>query len=66
MDEVWNQKDSSYSWPACQTEQLEEKGLGQGGDQEPDGHSNRALEFLCGDERNPLELLNHEKQDSLV
>jgi hypothetical protein len=28
-----------------------EKGLGQGGDQEPDGHSNRELEFLCGDGR---------------
>jgi hypothetical protein len=26
-------------------------GLGQGGDQEPDGHSNRAPEFLCGDGR---------------
>ena len=30
-----------------QTEQLGEKGLGQGSDQELDGH--RALEFLCGD-----------------
>ena len=28
-----------------------EKGLGQGGDQEPDSHSVRALEFLCGDRR---------------
>ena len=25
------------------------KGLGQGGDQEPDGHSDRTPEFLCGD-----------------
>uniref|UniRef100_A0A8C8FMF7 Cadherin domain-containing protein n=1 Tax=Oncorhynchus tshawytscha TaxID=74940 RepID=A0A8C8FMF7_ONCTS len=28
-----------------------EKGLNQGGDQEPNGHSDRALEFLCGDGR---------------
>jgi hypothetical protein len=34
-----------------QTEQLGEKCLGQGGDQEPDGHSVRALQFLCGDGR---------------
>ena len=27
------------------------KGLGQGGGQEPDCHSDRAPEFLCGDER---------------
>ena len=33
-------------------EQSEEKALGQGGDQELDGHSYRASEFLCGDERN--------------
>ena len=33
------------------TEQSGEKGLSQGGDQEPDGHSDRALEFLCGDGR---------------
>jgi hypothetical protein len=26
-----------------------EKGFGQGGDQESDGHSDRAPEFLCGD-----------------
>ena len=36
---------------AGQTEQSVEKGLGQGGDQKPDGHSDRALEFLCGDGR---------------
>jgi hypothetical protein len=30
---------------------LGEKGLGQGGDQEPDGHSDRAPEFLCADGR---------------
>ena len=30
-------------------EQYGEKGLGQGGDQEPDGHSDRTAEFLCGD-----------------
>ena len=35
---------------AGQTEQSVEKGLGHGGDQEPDGHSDRALEFLCGDD----------------
>jgi hypothetical protein len=29
-----------------------EKGLGQGGDKEPDGPSDRAPEFLCGDEEN--------------
>uniref|UniRef100_A0AAZ3QNX6 Sleeping Beauty transposase HTH domain-containing protein n=1 Tax=Oncorhynchus tshawytscha TaxID=74940 RepID=A0AAZ3QNX6_ONCTS len=29
-----------------------EKGHGQEGDQEPDGHSDKALEFLCGDGRN--------------
>ena len=29
----------------------EEKGLGQGGDKDPDGHSDRVLEFLCGDGR---------------
>ena len=28
-----------------------EKGLGQGGDQEPNGHSDRAPECLCGDGR---------------
>ena len=32
-------------------EQSGEKGLGEGGDQEPDGHSDRAPEFLCGDGR---------------
>ena len=31
-----------------QTEQSGEMGLGQGGDQEPDGHFGRAPEFLCG------------------
>ena len=30
------------------------KGLGQGGDQEPDGHSDRAPEFLCGDKEMEL------------
>jgi hypothetical protein len=39
--------------PPGQTEQHGEKGLGQGGDQEPDGHSDRALDFLCGDGRDP-------------
>jgi hypothetical protein len=28
-----------------------EKGIGQGGDQEPDGHSERAPKLLCGDGR---------------
>jgi hypothetical protein len=32
-------------------EQSGEKGLGQEGDQEPDGHSDRAPKFLCGDGR---------------
>ena len=32
-------------------EQLGEKGLGQEGDQETDGHSDRAPELLCGDGR---------------
>jgi hypothetical protein len=27
---------------------MEQKALGQGGDQEPNGHSDRALEFICG------------------
>ena len=39
------------SFVTTKTEQSREKGLGQGGDQEPDGHSDRALEFLCGDGR---------------
>ena len=51
MELVWNHQDSSESWPPSQTEQLGEKGLGQGGDQQPDGHSDRATEFLCGDGR---------------
>jgi hypothetical protein len=34
-----------------QTEQSGDNGLGQGGDQEPDGHSDRAPEFFCGDMR---------------
>jgi hypothetical protein len=33
--------------PPGQSEQSGEKGLGLGGDQEPDGHSDRAPEFLC-------------------
>ena len=32
-------REKKYEW---------EKGLGQGGDQEPDGHSDRAPELLCG------------------
>ena len=42
MEEVQNHQDSEQSW---------EKGLGPGGDQEPDGHSDRAPAFLCGDGR---------------
>jgi hypothetical protein len=34
-----------------QTKQSGEKGFGQGGDQEHDGPSDRAPEFLCGDGR---------------
>jgi hypothetical protein len=45
------QKQREQSWPPSQTEQSGEKGLGQGGDQEPDGHSDRAHAFLCGDGR---------------
>ena len=41
-----------------QTEQSGEKGLGQGGNQEPDGHSDRAPEFQCGDGRN-FQKANH-------
>jgi hypothetical protein len=32
-------------------DQSGEKDLGHGGDQEPDGHTERAPEFLCGDGR---------------
>ena len=39
MEEVWNHQNSSQSWPPSQTEKQGEKGLGQGGDQEPNGHS---------------------------
>uniref|UniRef100_A0AAZ3QEP1 Uncharacterized protein n=1 Tax=Oncorhynchus tshawytscha TaxID=74940 RepID=A0AAZ3QEP1_ONCTS len=46
MEEVWNLQ----GLPPSQTEQLGEKHLGQGGDQELNGYSNRALEFLYGDE----------------
>uniref|UniRef100_A0AAZ3R8J8 Uncharacterized protein n=1 Tax=Oncorhynchus tshawytscha TaxID=74940 RepID=A0AAZ3R8J8_ONCTS len=42
MEEVWNHQDSSESWPPNQTEQSGEKGLGQGGYQQPDSHSDRA------------------------
>jgi hypothetical protein len=38
----WMKLGTTKSWPPGQTEQLGEKGLGQGGDQEPDGHSDRA------------------------
>ena len=37
----------TLGWPPSQTEQSGDKGLGQGGDQKPDGHSARAPEFLC-------------------
>ncbi len=39
MEEVWNNQDSSSSWPTGQTEQLMEKSFG---DEEPDGHSSWA------------------------
>ena len=49
---IWKKFGSSKTLPrAGQTEQSGETGLGQGGDQEPDGHSDRAPEFLCGDVR---------------
>ena len=51
MEEVWNHQGSSQRWPPSKTEQSGEKGIGQGGDQEPDAHSDRAPEFLCGDGR---------------
>ena len=51
MEDVWNHQESSQSWPPSQTEQSGEKGLGEAGDQEDDGHSDRAPEFLCGDGR---------------
>ena len=51
MKEVWNHQDSSKRWPPGKTEQSRENGLGQRGDQEPDGHSDRAPEFLGGDGR---------------
>ena len=47
----WKKFRTTKSFPPGQTEQSGEKGLGQGGDQEPDGHSDRALDFLCGDGR---------------
>jgi hypothetical protein len=42
---------SFSSWLPGQTEHSREKGLGQEGDQEPDGHSDRAPEILCGNGR---------------
>jgi hypothetical protein len=46
----WKKFGTTKALPrAGHTGQSAEKGLGQGGDQEPDGHSDRALEFLCGD-----------------
>ena len=41
-----NYADSSSSWPSDQTEQLGKKDLGQGGDEEPNDHSDRTTEFL--------------------
>ena len=38
-------QDSYSSWPPSQTDQSGEKSLGQGGDLELNGHSDRALEF---------------------
>ena len=46
----WKKFGTTKTLPGL-TEQSGEKGLGQGGDQEPDGHSDRAPEFLCGDGR---------------
>ena len=51
IEEVWNNQDSSKRFPPDQTEQSGEKGLGQVGDQEPNGHADRAPELLCGDGR---------------
>ena len=47
----WKKFGTTKSWPPILTEQSGDKGLGQGGDQEPDGHSDRAPEFLCGEGR---------------
>ena len=55
MEEVWKHLDSSYIWPSGQTDQTVEKSLRQGGDQEPDGYSDRAPDFLCGDGRKNTE-----------
>ena len=41
----WNK----FGTTARQIEQSGEKGIGQGGDQEPDSDSDRAPEFLCED-----------------
>jgi hypothetical protein len=42
----WKKFGTTKTLPrACQTEQSEEKALGQGGDQEPNGHSDRAPEM---------------------
>ena len=49
MEEVWNHQDSSLNWPTGPTEQSGEKNLDQGGDQGPNGHFDRAPEFICGD-----------------
>jgi hypothetical protein len=44
----WKKFENNKTLPrAGPTEHSREKGLGQGGDQEPDDHSERAPEFLC-------------------
>ena len=46
----WKRFGTTKTLPiAGQTEKSGEKVLGQGGDQEPDGHSDSASESLCGD-----------------
>ena len=54
MEEVWNHQTKTSPTRAGLPAKLSnwvEKGLGQEGDLEPDGHSERVPEFLCGDRR---------------
>ena len=47
MERTWNYPDSSSSWLSDQTERLGKKDLDQGGEQEPNDHSDRTTEFLA-------------------
>lgn len=48
MKEVWDNQDSSLSWPPGQAEQSRERSLGERGNQEPKDHANWSPEILCG------------------